>query len=45
MAGVEYLVIVGYSLVLIGYLTALIPVRVIDYKIVLWHLEIASHKF
>ena len=45
MAGVEYPVMVGHGLVLMGYSTALIPVREIDHETVLWHLETASHEF
>ncbi|KAL4786753.1 hypothetical protein BJX76DRAFT_354929 [Aspergillus varians] len=43
IAAVEYLVLVDDGLVLMGYSTALVPVRPIDDKTILWHLEVADH--
>ncbi|GAB1207376.1 hypothetical protein APSETT445_006092 [Aspergillus pseudonomiae] len=44
LAAVEYPVIVDSGLVLMGYSTALVPVRK-DHESVLWHLETANHDF
>ncbi|KAL3436157.1 hypothetical protein BDV09DRAFT_194283 [Aspergillus tetrazonus] len=43
LAAVEYPVLVNGGLVLMGYSTALVPVKPIDTETILWHLETASH--
>ncbi|KAL4922784.1 hypothetical protein BDW62DRAFT_171747 [Aspergillus aurantiobrunneus] len=43
LAAVEYPVLVDKGLILMGYSTALVPVRLFDDETVLWHLETASH--
>lgn len=40
----EYPVLVDEGLVLVGYSTALVPVKLIDDKTILWHLEVAKHE-
>ncbi|OJJ08275.1 hypothetical protein ASPVEDRAFT_392968 [Aspergillus versicolor CBS 583.65] len=44
IAAVEYPVLVDEGLVLVGYSTALIPVKLIDDKTILWHLEVAKQE-
>jgi hypothetical protein len=43
LAAVEYPVLVDSGLVLMGYSTALVPIRLTEDDKVLWHLEIASN--
>jgi hypothetical protein len=43
LAAVEYPLKVDQGIILMGYSTALIPVKVVNGKHVLWHLEIAGH--
>lgn len=45
LAGVEYPMMVDGGLVLMGYSTALVPVKEVDHQTVLWHLETAGHDF
>ncbi|KAL2825748.1 hypothetical protein BDW59DRAFT_145880 [Aspergillus cavernicola] len=44
LAAVEYPVTVGSGVVLLGYSTALIPVKMLDNDVILWHLEVCSHE-
>ena len=43
LAAVEYPALDNGGLVLMGYSTALVPVKLIDTETILWHLETASH--
>ncbi len=43
IAAVEYPVLIDEGLVLVGYSTALVPVKLVDDKTILWHLEVANH--
>ncbi|KAL3462660.1 hypothetical protein BJX64DRAFT_299412 [Aspergillus heterothallicus] len=43
IAAVSYPVLVDSGLVLTGYSTALVPVKLLDDNTILWHLEIAKH--
>ncbi|KAL2820975.1 hypothetical protein BDW59DRAFT_181310 [Aspergillus cavernicola] len=43
LAAVEYPVMIDDGLVLMGYSTALVPMKMIDSQTVLWHLETARH--
>ena len=45
LTAVEYPVGVGSGLVLMGYSTALIPIRETDNGMLLWHLETANHDY
>jgi hypothetical protein len=45
LAAVEYPVMVDRGFILMGYSTALIPVKEVDHQTILWHLEIANHDF
>jgi hypothetical protein len=45
LAAVEYPVMVRHGLVLMGYSTALVPMKEVDRQTVLWHLETAKHDF
>ncbi|KAE8320772.1 hypothetical protein BDV39DRAFT_198186 [Aspergillus sergii] len=43
LAAVEYPVMVDSGLVLMGYSTALVPIKEVDHQAILWHLETAAH--
>ncbi|KAL4742981.1 hypothetical protein BDV11DRAFT_179291 [Aspergillus similis] len=44
LAAVEYAVSVKSGIILLGYSTALIPIKMLDTDILLWHLEVCSHQ-
>ncbi|KAJ5960837.1 uncharacterized protein N7479_007987 [Penicillium vulpinum] len=44
LAAVEYAVSVDSGVVLLGYSTALIPVKTLDDDTILWHLEVCPHE-
>lgn len=43
LSAVEYPLIIESGIILMGYSTALVPVRMVDDTHVLWHLEVAKH--